>query len=71
MQKKTIGMVLIVLGILMMVYTGFNLVTKEKVVDFGPIEISQKTNHPIQWSPYVGFALLIGGAFLTLSKKKS
>ncbi|ALM07728.1 hypothetical protein SB49_07855 [Sediminicola sp. YIK13] len=71
MQKKTIGMVLIVLGILMMVYTGFNFVTKEKVVDLGPIEISQKTKHPVQWSPILGVALLIGGAFLTLSKKKS
>ncbi|MET7028224.1 LPXTG cell wall anchor domain-containing protein [Sediminicola luteus] len=70
MQKKTIGLVLIVLGILMMAYTGFNFVTKEKVVDFGPIEISQKTNHPVQWSPILGVALLIGGTFLTLSKKK-
>lgn len=64
-------MVLIVLGILMMVYTGFNFVTKEKVVDLGPIEITQKTDHPVQWSPIVGIALLIGGAFLTLSKKQS
>ncbi len=71
MQKKTIGLVLIVLGILMMAYTGFNFVTKEKVVDLGPIEISQKTNHPVQWSPILGVAFLIGGAFLTLSKKKS
>ena len=71
MQKKTIGMVLIVLGILMMVYTGFNFVTKEKVVDLGPIEISQKTKHPVQRSPILGVALLIGGAFLTLSKKRA
>lgn len=64
-------MVLIVLGILMMAYTGFNFVTKEKVVDLGPIEISQKNNHPVQWSPILGVALLIGGAFLTLSNKKA
>ena len=71
MRKKTIGIILIVLGIFMMAYTGFNFATKEKIVDLGPIEISQKTNHPVQWSPILGVALLIGGAFLTLNKKRS
>ena len=32
MQTKTVGIVLVIIGILMMVYTGFNIVTKEKVV---------------------------------------
>tara|TARA_R110002051_G_scaffold319378_1_gene403347 strand:- start:533 stop:700 length:168 start_codon:yes stop_codon:yes gene_type:complete len=55
----------------MMAYTGFNFATKEKIVDLGPIENSQKTNHPVQWSPILGVALLTGGAFLTLNKKRS
>ena len=39
-MKKTLGIVLVVIGIIMMVYTGFNYVTTEKVVDLGPIEIN-------------------------------
>ena len=45
---------LVVLGIVMMAYTGFNYVTKEKVVDLGPIEISKEKNNPVSWSPIIG-----------------
>ena len=55
----------------MMIYTGFNYVTTEKVVDLGPIEINKQTNHPVQWSPIIGGVLLIGGiVILALDKKK-
>ena len=39
-MKKILGIVLVVIGLIMMVYTGFNYVTTEKVVDLGPIEIN-------------------------------
>lgn len=72
MQIRTIGFVLLIIGILMIAYTGFTYVTTEKVVDLGSIEIEQKKNHPVQWSPYVGVALLIGGiAMVLLSKKQT
>lgn len=54
----------------MIIYTGFNIITKEKVVDAGPIEISKEKNHPVQWSPIVGVILVVGGiALLVLNKK--
>ncbi|MCF8371573.1 MAG: hypothetical protein K9H64_08115 [Bacteroidales bacterium] len=71
MNLKTIGIILASIGIIMIIYTGFNFVTKEKVVDLGPIEINSETNHPIQWSPYVGVALLIGGVVVFAFGKKS
>lgn len=61
MPKKTIGIILIIIGLLMIVYTGFNYVTEKKVVDVGPIEINAEKNHPVQWSPIVGVVLLVGG----------
>jgi uncharacterized membrane protein YidH (DUF202 family) len=67
---KTIGIVLIGLGILMMVYTGFNYVTKEKVVDLGPIQINADKNHPVQWSPIVGLVLIVGGIVVVAVDKK-
>lgn len=60
-MKKTLGIVLIVAGILMMVYTGFNYVTKEKVVDLGPIEINAEKKHTVQWPPIIGVVLIAGG----------
>lgn len=68
---KTLGIVLAVIGLMMMIYTGFNYVTKEKVVDLGPIEISKETNHPVQWSPIVGAVLLVGGIVVIVISKKA
>ena len=71
MNLKTIGIILAAIGIIMIIYTGFNFVTKEKVVDIGPIEINAEKSHPVQWSPYVGVALLLGGAVVFAFGKKS
>ena len=68
---KSLGIVLIALGLIMMIYTGFNFVTKKKVVDLGPIEINKETNHPVQWSPIVGVVLLVGGIVVIVSSKKT
>ncbi|WP_318349132.1 hypothetical protein [Aquipluma nitroreducens] len=70
MKIKTLGVVLAAIGILMIVYTGFSYVTKDKVVDLGPIEINAETNHPVQWSPIVGVVLLVGGLVVFATGKK-
>ncbi|MCX6350964.1 MAG: hypothetical protein NTX03_03780 [Bacteroidetes bacterium] len=69
-MQKTIGIILIALGLLMIAYTGFNYVTTEKVVDLGPIKINQEKKHPVQWSPIVGVVLLLGGVVMVASNKK-
>lgn len=70
MKTKTLGIALIVIGIIMIAYTGFNFVTTEKVVDLGPIKINQEKNHPVQWSPIVGVVLLVGGVVVIVTDKK-
>ena len=67
---RNIGIILIVIGIVMMVITGFNLVTKKKVVDMGPIQIDKKENHPVQWSPIIGGVLLVAGVAMFAMNKK-
>jgi hypothetical protein len=54
----------VIIGAIMMFYTGFNYVTTEKIVDIGPIEINKQQNHPVQWSPILGVVLIIGGVVL-------
>jgi uncharacterized membrane protein YdcZ (DUF606 family) len=70
MNTKTLGIVTIIIGAIMIFYTGFNYVTKEKVVDIGPIEINKEESHPVQWSPIVGVILVIGGVVLVVTDKK-
>ena len=54
----------------MILYTGFNYVTIEKVVDLGPIKINAEKNHPIQWSLVIGLVLLVGGIMIVSSDKE-
>jgi uncharacterized membrane protein YidH (DUF202 family) len=71
-MKKPLGIVLIVIGIVMLIYTGFNYVTTEKVVDLGPIEINAQRNHTVKWPPIVGLVLVVGGiAVIALDRKRS
>jgi uncharacterized membrane protein YidH (DUF202 family) len=70
-MKKTLGIVLIAIGIAMIVYTGFNFITKEKVVDLGPIEISAEKSHTVQWPPVVGVVLIVGGIVVMVIDKKA
>lgn len=70
-MKNPLGIVLIVIGIIMLIYTGFNYVTKEKVVDIGPIEINKEKQHRVNWPPIAGLVLIVGGiVIIALDKKK-
>lgn len=70
MKTKTIGIVMAIIGILMMIYTGFSYVTTEKVVDLGPMQMSMEKENPVQWSPIIGAVLLVGGIVLVAIDKK-
>lgn len=69
MQSKNLGIVLVVIGVIMMIYTGFNYVTTEKVVDLGPLQINKNENHPVQWSPIIGALMLVGGIVIIATNK--
>lgn len=69
---KTLGIILIVAGIVLMIITGINVTREEKVLDLGKVEINKKTTTPINWSPILGGVLLVGGiAMLIVGNKKT
>jgi uncharacterized membrane protein len=70
-MQKTIGLALIVIGAIMLIWTGFSYTRREKVVDAGPIHISADREHTVNWSPYAGGLLLLGGIVLVASAKKT
>jgi len=63
-MKKTLGILLLVIGIIMLIWTGFSYTKKEKVVDAGPLQISADKQHTVNWPPYAGGILVIGGVIL-------
>ncbi len=68
---KTFGIILIVIGIIMTVFTGFNVITKKEVLDIGPLEVNKEEKTPIYWSPITGLVLAgIGGLVVFAGRKK-
>lgn len=70
-MNRTIGIVLIVIGAVMLIWTGFSYTKKEKVVDAGPLQVSVDKQKSINWPPYLGGILLIGGIVIVATAKKA
>lgn len=71
MNTRTLGMILIGVGIVALLYSGFTFTTKEKVADLGPIEINKEKKHSLNWPPVAGALMLIGGIVLMVTGKKN
>jgi len=70
-MNRTIGIVLIIVGVVMLIWTGFTYTKKEEVIDAGPIQVSADRQHTVNWPPYAGGLLVIGGIVLMLTSKKT
>ncbi|WP_134091805.1 hypothetical protein [Olivibacter sp. XZL3] len=62
---KVVGIILIVVGAIMLIWTGFSFTKKEKVVDVGAVEINADKEKQVNWPPYLG-AILVGGGIIAL-----
>ena len=67
---KTLGTALLVIGIIMTIFTGFNIITNKKVVDLGSLEINKKEKTPIYWSPITGGLLAAAGVIILMVGRK-
>jgi hypothetical protein len=67
---KTVGIILIVLGILALGYQGIRYTTREKLVDIGPLNITATEKKTIPLPPIVGAAAVIAGIAMLLTDRK-
>lgn len=67
---KTVGVILIVVGIVMLIVTGFSYTTEETVIDAGPIEVSADKEKSINWPPYAGGAAVVAGLVMVVASRK-
>jgi hypothetical protein len=70
MWTRSAGIVLIIIGITMMAYTGFTYITSKKMVDIGSIQVNKEEDHTVQWPPYVGAVLFAGGVIILVAGRK-
>jgi uncharacterized membrane protein len=64
---KTIGIILIVLGIVALIFGGISYTKKEKVLDVGPIHATAEHKKTIPLPPILGAVSLIGGVILLVA----
>lgn len=69
-HMKVFGIVLIVVGILMIVFTGFNFTQEKKVVDLGPLEVNKQEEKHVGWPTYAGALVLVAGVGVTIAGRK-
>jgi len=67
-SRGIIAVVLVVLGIVVLTYSGITFKTRGKPVDIGPVHIETTQSHFI--SPVVGAIALVGGLVLLLVGNK-
>ena len=70
-MSKTLGAILIALGLIGLAWGGFTYTTKEKVVDAGPIRVTRDQTHSVALPPIAGAILLAGGVVLLMVGKKA
>lgn len=69
-MNRTLGLILILIGIAMLVWTGFTYTKKEKIIDAGPIQVSADKEKSVNWPPYAGGIILVAGVFVFIASKK-
>ena len=69
-QKMLIGIVLIVIGVIALAYSGITYTSNDKVIDLGPLQVSADRKHTIPIPPILGGLALVGGLVLLISGYK-
>ena len=68
---KKAGIIIVILGLALTIFTAITFFTREKVVDIGSLNITANKPHHLSWSPLVGIAVMgAGGVVILISSKK-
>jgi hypothetical protein len=68
-MQKTIGIILLAVGVVMLIWTGFSYTQREKVVDAGPVHISADKQKTVSWPPFAGGILAVAGIALLVTAR--
>jgi hypothetical protein len=69
--NRTVGIILIVLGLVGLAWGGFSYTTRQRVVDVGPIHATRDKTNTVPIPPIAGALALVGGIALVVAGKKA
>jgi len=61
---RMLGLIIVILGALALGYGGFSYVTRDKIVDAGPVQVSADREHNVWIPPVVGGIAVAAGLVL-------
>jgi uncharacterized membrane protein YidH (DUF202 family) len=67
---KSLGVVLIVLGVLALIYQGVTYSQRETVIDVGPIHATAEREKTLPLPPIVGVVAIAAGVALVIAGRK-
>lgn len=69
-MNKTLGIILIALGLIGLAWGGFTYTTRETLVDIGPIHATHEKEHSVPLPPIAGALALVAGIVLLVAGGK-
>ena len=68
---KRTGLIILIIGVIMTIFTTFSFFTKENVIDIGDVQITRNQQHEVKWPPFIGLTVIgLGGIVLILAIRK-
>jgi uncharacterized membrane protein YidH (DUF202 family) len=67
---KTLGVVLIIIGIVMIIFREVRFTKTEEVADLGPIELNKKEQKKVAWPTYAGIAVAVCGVVVLVAARR-
>jgi len=67
---KITGILVMIVGLGLTVFTAFSYFTREKVFEVGSVEITRNQPHYLNWSPFIGLSVMVIGIFIVLLARK-
>ncbi len=68
---KKAGIIILIIGLALTIFTTVTFFTREKIVDMGEIQISANKRHNLNWSPFIGLAVMaVGGVLMLVPSKR-
>jgi hypothetical protein len=67
---KKLGIIIIVLGILLTIFSGISFKREETLFELGEVELTHDKEESVNWPQWIGFASIAAGVVILLVGRK-
>ncbi|MDZ7719888.1 MAG: hypothetical protein U5K72_13810 [Balneolaceae bacterium] len=65
-DMRKAGIIILVVGLIITIISGYNYVTKETIVEIGELKVTADRTQSAGWSPQAGVAVMLAGSVVFL-----